>query len=285
MLVGANKKSTRRLEQALAENRSLKQKIRRMTGRLQPKPCADPNECGDDSGDKDLLALERARGGKGKYLTFSGAMSLAIRRNMSNCSQEDIGAVLLEDISRWSVSRAETRCGTALIASSRLWFASLYQELTSPISSTVENFRVCFYSFLEDGTNSGILKGSKLGGLILRAAYLRSPENLPNVDGEVDWNSFQIYDWMETIVRVADVLPVRSGTSEATCSQTLKQLRGLGCPTWKELQSDPALNSECLAGIIEPLDLPRFYNLFLDYFHVMCMCIVQMSTVSNVLRL
>ena len=43
------------------------------------------------------------------------------------------------------------------------------------------------------------------------------------------------------MVRVADVLPVLNSTSEDTVAQTLKHLASLGCITWKDIQSDVAL--------------------------------------------
>ena len=56
-----------------------------------------------------------------------------------------------------------------------------------------------------------------------------------------DGKNFDFHDWFDTMVRVADVLPVRSSTSEDTVAQTLKHLASLGCITWKDVQSDVAL--------------------------------------------
>lgn len=192
-----------------------------------------------------ILDIERTKGGKGKQLTLSGSLSLAIRRNLSNIATSDLGAVLLQDISRYSVCRAETKAGTALIASSRIWFRAMYDELIRPSSSS-EPLKLILHSFKEDATNTGILKGSKMGALILRSAYLKA-SHVPSCDDElpdIDWENFDISEWLDTIVRVADVLPVVAGTSEATYAQMLKQLESLGCITWKQIQADDALRQQ-----------------------------------------
>ncbi|CAE7399320.1 unnamed protein product, partial [Symbiodinium sp. CCMP2456] len=187
-----------------------------------------------DDGD-DFLRLERSK--KGKQLSLRGKLSLAIRRNFSNCATADIGAILLEDISRYSVSRYESRAGTALVASSRLFYSSLYDDLTSP-SDAMQHFQLVFHSYRQDATNSGILRGSKLAALILHSATLKKA-----VTHDAKWGdtSFAFDDWYEPMIRVADVLPVERSTSSDTVAQTLKQLDGLGCITWKTVEQDDKL--------------------------------------------
>ena len=204
----------------------------------------------EEDGEDDDKCLEIKRTAGGKQLTFQGAVALAIRRNFGNAATADVGMMLLENISRYSVSRAETRTGTALIASSKLWFHAIYQDLAS--LSGESGFTVCFNSYRQDATNSGILKGSKLGALILHSGFLRKPlggdvgrDGKALTGDDVDLGSvdsrFDIDDWFECRVRVADVLPVQSGTSESTVGQTLKQLDGLGCLHWKAVHSDNVL--------------------------------------------
>ncbi|CAE7722009.1 unnamed protein product, partial [Symbiodinium necroappetens] len=190
----------------------------------------------EDDGD-DFLRLERSK--KGKHLSLRGKLSLAIRRNFSNCATADIGAILLEDISRYSVSRYESRAGTALVASSRLFYSSLYDDLTAP-SDAMQHFQLVFHSYRQDATNSGILRGSKLAALILHSATLK---NAVTGTGDASWGhtSFVFDDWYEPMIRVADVLPVESSTSSDTVAQTLKQLDGLGCITWKTVEQDDKL--------------------------------------------
>lgn len=227
------------------ERKQLKQQLRRLQSKLSAATSGDGDrgvkkrKCLDPDHDS-CLQLKTTK--SGKRLTLQGTLALAIRRNFSNISTEDIGAVLLKDLSRFTVTRAEVRAGTALVASSRLFFHSMYHDLVSP--GKASDFRFALHSFKQDATNSGLMKGSKFCALILRSCYLR--ENIPDQEtpcSDIDWDNFDVDDWVETLVRVSDVLPVRDGSSEATVSQTLKQLDGLGATTWKTIADDPILQN------------------------------------------
>lgn len=192
--------------------------------------------------DPDSLELQKTRGGKGKRLTLQSHIALAIRRNMGNCATADVGAMLLEDFSRFTVSRAESKTGSALIASTRLFFHSMFQDLAS---TNMGSFKLAIHSYIQDATNSGILKGSKLAALILRSAYLK--QQLPEDDmNTTDANigvgmEFNFDQWFDSITRVADILPVIGSDSSVTAAQTLKHLEGLGCFTWKDVEKHKEL--------------------------------------------
>lgn len=112
----------------MRKNKSMKQKIRRLSARIvQIKSSGDAPTEPDI---KDQLSIERTKGGK--QLTLRGTIALAIRRNFGNAATADVGAMLLEDISRYTVSRAETKAGSCLVASSRLFYYWLYGEITAP---------------------------------------------------------------------------------------------------------------------------------------------------------
>lgn len=233
----------RKLRTAQRATDRLRQKCRRLERKLAKTNAKHREEQRHGS----LLEIERTKGGKGKRLTLSGTISLAIRRNFGNTATADIGAILLEDISRFTVARAEIKAGTALIASSRLFFHAMYQDIAS---RTLGTFKLAIHSYMQDATNSGILKGSKLAGLILRSAYLR--ESVPNDQGDCSglmpgWE-FEFDNYFATLVRVADVLPVHGGDSLTTASQTLKQLEGLGCWSWKSIAEHDDLQHMCLAA-------------------------------------
>ena len=212
-------------------NKMWRQKCRRLEAK-----CKSLQEAEDNTGNDKLLQIERTRGGK--RLTLEGTVSLAIRRNFGNCATADVGAMLLEDISRFTVARAVVKAGTALLASSRFFFHNLYQDVAS---RSPGEFKLTIHSYIQDATNSGILKGSKLAALILRSAYLR--DYVANAadgceDETYDFDDAQNFDftsWFETIVRVADILPVHGSDSAVTAAQTLKHLEGLGCMTWKDI--------------------------------------------------
>lgn len=217
-------------------NQTLKQKIRRLELREAKRKHAQATEI-----DTNPLQIERIKGGTGKRLTLQSFIALAIRRNFGNCATADVGAMLLEDISRFTVCRSESKTGTALIASSRLFFHAMLGDLTNPSTGT---FKLVIHSFLQDATNAGILKGSKLSALILRSAFLKEQPPGDDVNSHFLDEGWQFDDWFDRIIRVADVLPVVAGDSGVTVAQTLKQLEGLGCPTWKDIQNNPDLQGQ-----------------------------------------
>ena len=217
------------------EKKTLRQKLQRLEQRLVRSQQASMNKQAQDLDEaKQALQIDRTKGGK--QLSLQGTLALAIRRNFSNCATADIGAVLLEDISRFTVSRAEGRAGAALAASARLFYKAMYEDIIYPDGS----FHVAFHSYRQDATNAGILRGSKLAALILHSAYLRDcPEDSEDAaDGNFSCScdEWAFDDWFESIIRVADILPVEAADSVTTVSQTLKHLQGLGCITWKDVQ-------------------------------------------------
>lgn len=233
-------------------NRLLKQKVRRLESRCAKleDEAVRAKKAKTDKNNLDILQLQRTKGGK--QLTVQGGIALAIRRNYGHCAAADVGAMLLESISRWTVTRQEVRAGAALIASSRIYFHWLYTELTS--SAVGSTYKVVFHSWRQDATNSGILKGGKVCALILHSAFLRenvafdpgngidSKKGFVGSDFDFDCADAFVFDeHFESHVRVSDVLPVHGATSEITASQTLKQLEGLGCITWKDVQKNIAL--------------------------------------------
>ena len=215
------------------EKKTLRQKVLRLEQRLV-RQASMKKQAQDLDEAKHALQIDRTKGGK--HLSLQGTFALAIRRNFSNCATADIGAVLLEDISRFTVSRAEGRAGAALAASARLFYRAMYEDIIYPDGS----FHVAFHSYRQDATNAGILRGSKLAALILHSAYLRDyPEDSEDAaDGNFLCSSdeWAFDDWFESIIRVADILPVEGADSVTTASQTLKHLQGLGCITWKDVQ-------------------------------------------------
>lgn len=218
-------------------NKALRSKVHRLQHALQ-RTQAKLVEKENAEDDYACLEIQRARKGKGKHLTLQGSFALAIRRNLSNIATADIGAVLLQDISRYTVTRSECRAGNSLVASARLWYNYVYGEITTGGN---DSFSLVVNCFKEDATNSNILKGAKLAGLILRSGFLKESESMADNGFQSSCADWRFEDWFEEIVRVADVLPVDGSTSEATVSQTLKQLECLGCISWKKVQSDTAL--------------------------------------------
>ena len=116
--------------QQIKKNKVVKQQLRRLITKME-KSKAKKDATGKSKAN-DVLELERTKQGSGKQLTLKGTLALAIRRNFGNAATADVGAMLLEDISRFTVARAETKAGTCLIASARIFFHWVYSELIGP---------------------------------------------------------------------------------------------------------------------------------------------------------
>ena len=98
-------------------------------------------------------------------------MALAVRRNLSSIACADIGMVLLADVSRWAVARAEVRAAGALMASARSFFFRAW-EIFKDAFVEVPEFLLYVHGFRSDATNSAIWQRRKLVALELESAPL-----------------------------------------------------------------------------------------------------------------
>ncbi|CAE7830339.1 unnamed protein product [Symbiodinium sp. CCMP2592] len=160
----------------------------------------------------------------GRYLTVPSTVALALRRNLSNVSCADLGLVILDDASRWSVSRSEVRAGAAATASMREWHAGMLQEMFHPDGA--EDFNLSLHIVSQDATNSGIWQKRKLIALLCHSAYLVS---LPS---KFRWSW---HDMFREIRAIADVQPVEDGSGQGSVSMTTKMLKSINCPTVHDL--------------------------------------------------
>ncbi|CAE6970885.1 unnamed protein product [Symbiodinium sp. CCMP2592] len=176
---------------------------------------------------KQKLAITRTGAGEdapGRYLTVPSTVALALRRNLSNVSCADLGLVILDDASRWSVSRSEVRAGAAATASMREWHAGMLQEMFHPDGA--EDFNLSLHIVSQDATNSGIWQKRKLIALLCHSAYLVS---LPS---KFRWSW---HDMFREIRAIADVQPVEDGSGQGSVSMTTKMLKSINCPTVHDL--------------------------------------------------
>ena len=160
------------MSQKVIQLKNMNKNLKRKLERANQQNVSLQKEAEERAADN-CLQLKRRRGGKSAQLTLEGSFALGIRRNFSNIATSDLGAVRLEDISRFTVARSECRTGSALLASSRMWFSALYADICDPHNAQ-DGFSLNIYSWKQDATNSGILKGSKLSGLIMRSARMRT---------------------------------------------------------------------------------------------------------------
>ncbi|CAK0833301.1 unnamed protein product [Prorocentrum cordatum] len=113
----------------------------------------------------DAFALPRTGRTRG-WLIPAIAISIAIRRNMSNVSTEDLGKISLEDISRYTVRRAEFKVGACLAGSARMFFDRVKDVVFCGADGDHDSFDIiCIHNFKSNATNSSIWQ---------RKSFLRS---------------------------------------------------------------------------------------------------------------
>ncbi len=98
------------------------------------------------------------------HLSPKGAMIVALRRNISNTAASNMGAAILEDLSRQVVVRYEIEAAAALNAK--------FQEFHASMDSIVDaqpSLAIACHSFSSDATNSAIWQKAKLQGLELNS--------------------------------------------------------------------------------------------------------------------
>eukprot|EP00435_Cladocopium_sp_Y103_P061305 s125_g23.t1 len=207
------------------DKKRLQQNLRRANERLQKQQKTHDSHMQTVMNRKDFDIQRRnedweERAKKWSWLTPMGQINLAVRRNMSNVSQADLGKVILEDLSKKTVSRCEMRAGASLIASARHHFEIMKSQT---MMENIEGFSICLHSYRQDASNSR----RKVVALELDSAYLS--KITPELEELVDWGHFT------RIRRLADLGLVGDETGQGCVGVTLRGLQSLGCPTWREI--------------------------------------------------
>lgn len=162
------------------------------------------------------------------WLTPRGTLNLAIRRNLSNISTHDLGFVILDDASRWTVMRAELKASACFVASSRLFFERMHHDLFSVTNTG--GFSVSFVASRQDATNGR----EKVACAEIEAAYA---DNMQASEiGGMTWQHFH------HICRASDVLPIEDETGHGTIGFSLKAHNSIGCPTYVTFNEEPFAN-------------------------------------------
>jgi hypothetical protein len=138
----------------------------------------------------------------------------------------DLGQIVLDDVSAWTVSRAEVKAAAALIAAARLFFDQLRDELF--VRAAPQEFNLAILSFRNDATNSAIWQKRSLNGMLLEASYLLE---LPGADS-YEWNFETMF---ESISTVCDLQQVGMKSGHAAYGMLLKQFMSVGCPCIDEI--------------------------------------------------
>lgn len=192
------------------------------------------------------------------WLTPQGCLALALRRNLANLAATDLGLVILTDVSRWTVCRAEIKASACLVSSSRAFWQSWLEQIS--VSAEHANCEsrstssCTIISHAQDGTNRAVFNKQKLQTMIMEGHFAVVSRSTPNTDQQ--WQSIR---------RLSDVLPILNGTGRATAEMSHKLLSSLGCPTWHSFGSLQDVHGEELFDELGHPAKPAFQNVKLPY--------------------
>ena len=169
-LVAAVAKKDQRINGLKKRARGLQQALRRTRHKLEMVQAG--HQAAEHNVDGQFAITIRGK----RNLTLQGSMALAVRRNLSSIACADIGMVLLTDVSRWAVARAEVRAAGALMASARSFFFRAWETFKDALvqarEDEVPDFLLYVHGFRSDATNSAIWQRRKLVALELESAPL-----------------------------------------------------------------------------------------------------------------
>lgn len=175
--------------------------------------------CQSDDDGADGIETENGPRGTAGWLTPQGSISLAIRRNLGNVSAQDLGLIIMNDVSKQTVLRSECRTAAALAASNRFFFEEWLRE---DRNRSLDSHSFFFLQYREDATNAAKHR-QKMTALEYHASWAITTKAELN---HLDSTDFQ------SVRRLADVLPVWDGSGKGTLALTKKMLESMGVPSW-----------------------------------------------------
>ena len=137
---------------------------------------------------------------------------------MGKVAQGDFGKIVLDDVTRWSVSRCEVKVGASLVASARFFFKVMQDQFLGD-----SDFPCLILGFRSDATNSGIWRNKSLCACEVDAAWCDRLSYARDGDGM----------GFETLKRICDVLPVGAKSGRACVAMLEKHLASIECPSWR----------------------------------------------------
>ena len=192
------------------------------------------------------------RGKTNERLTPKSMIALGVRRNFTTIATADVGALLLERISRQTVVRGERKAGDALLHHCQMFFKyNVYPLLDRSLSdigildrwgADLPPVTSCaIYAYTSDATNSCIWQRRSLSTLQLEIMLCNFFAE-PLTDG----------NWQHVGKVVADLLPTDYKTGLGTVALTLKHLGSLGCPDFLKRALSLKRAGPLLRGEVHP---------------------------------
>ena len=156
---------------------------------------------------------------------------------MSNISCADFGRVTTEDVSAKTVARCEMKAGACLIASARIFYQVMLQQLSDKQNVGCS---ICLHAYRQDATNGK----RKVSAMELDSAYVCC---VTEKEAKVlSWKHFH------KMKRLADLVPVKNECGPGCVGVTMRGFRSLGCPNWRELEAASTSCTEWLGCDVGP---------------------------------
>ena len=160
-------------DETIAEHVKHERALRRKIASITGKVCAVPE---DDDRNIDWMVTRRGK----QRLTVKGSIALAIRKSTTNIACQDVGVMIMEDIGKNTVIRAELDLGDRM----HQLFKNFHTDMANTILNNHENssssamvtFQV--HTFRSDATNSSVWHHSKLINLDFKSYYVVDLEHL-----------------------------------------------------------------------------------------------------------
>ena len=187
--------------------------------------------------DEELLHIKHAAN---KMLKGTTIIAVGLRRNMSNTAASDLGPLVLTDISKQSVLKAEVLTGAALMGYAQDWHKANEMGLKRVRVGRIDaealvvahpdppekdpEFQVAFHYIAGDATNSRVWRGSKVHTCEVWSGYLHDPAVLR--DGQ------SVHDVMVCERFLSDIQVQEDASAHGTYAMIQKQVISAGCPLW-----------------------------------------------------
>jgi hypothetical protein len=163
-----------------------------------------------------------------RYLSLSGGVQMAVRRNCGNASALAVSSLLGVDVSHVTLSTWEQRCAAALMLEARLYFKTAATNMCDFIAAG--GFAFAIHRISGDATNSKVFKQSKVQCLEVNARHYFAADTVASVE-DVEADPVSVWP---------DLQIVEDGTGAGCLAMVEKQIAACGCPSWKVAQPSTA---------------------------------------------
>ena len=167
------------------------------------------------------VAMEVKMGPAKRYLSVSGGVQMAVRRNCGNASALAVSSLLGVDVSHVTLSTWEQKCAAALLFEARQYFQTAAENMGD--ITAAGGFAFAMHRVSGDATNSKVFKQSKVQCLEVTSRHYFAAAEVASVEG-VEADHLSVWP---------DLQIVEDGTGSGCFAMVEKQMAACGCPSWK----------------------------------------------------